>query len=176
MPAGKEIILCEVHEGSEAQHASNSMGYRGSLAGVKRPRSDTDHSPPPRAKVKNGWSYTSVSIQCLHNIYRANLMYHFWMQYLLAPSASDIARQRWGKTWLFRRNSIWGSDSGKYREWNWNSDSIAMGTMKMNSNCQQASADLSMQTVLSAKTRVHKILARLWFHRAQSLTNQQLFT
>jgi hypothetical protein len=28
--------------------------------------------------------------------------------------------------------------------------------------------------VLSAKTRVQKILARLWFHRAQSLKNQQL--
>jgi len=111
----------------------------------------------------------------LHNIYRDNFIYHFWMQHL-APSASEVARELWGKTWLFHQNSIWGSDSGKYREWNWNSESIAEGTTEMYSACQQANVDLSIQTVLSAKTRDYKILARLWFHRAQSMTNQQLLT
>jgi hypothetical protein len=35
-------------------------GYRGSFLGVKRPRINTDHSPPPRAKDKNECSYTSI--------------------------------------------------------------------------------------------------------------------
>jgi len=28
--------------------------------GVKRPGSETDHSPPPSAEVKNAWSYAST--------------------------------------------------------------------------------------------------------------------
>ena len=51
-----------------------------------------------------------------------------------------------------------------------------MGTKEMNCTCQQANVDLSIQTVLSAKTRVHKIVARMLSHRAQSLINQQLLT
>jgi hypothetical protein len=29
--------------------------------GVKRPRREADHSPPSSAKVKNAWSYTSIT-------------------------------------------------------------------------------------------------------------------
>jgi hypothetical protein len=39
---------------------SYPMGTGGSLSGVKRPGRETDHSPPPTAKVKNAWSHTST--------------------------------------------------------------------------------------------------------------------
>ena len=47
---------------SSVQKASTGTGYpsnvlfsrdRGSIWGVKRPGSETDHSPPPKAKVKH---------------------------------------------------------------------------------------------------------------------------
>jgi len=40
-----------------------SNGYLGALIpGAKQLGDDTDHSPPPSAKVKNVWSYTSIPI------------------------------------------------------------------------------------------------------------------
>jgi hypothetical protein len=33
---------------------------------------NVDHSTPPSAKVKNGQSYTSASLICLHGVYRDN--------------------------------------------------------------------------------------------------------
>jgi len=35
---------------------------------IKRPGSEADHSPPPSAKVKNEWSYTSASPIHLHGV------------------------------------------------------------------------------------------------------------
>jgi len=36
--------------------------------GVKRPGHEADHSPPPSAKVKNAWSYTSTPTVRFHGI------------------------------------------------------------------------------------------------------------
>jgi len=36
--------------------------------GVKRPGREADHSPPPRAKVKNAWSYTSAPLVRIHGV------------------------------------------------------------------------------------------------------------
>jgi hypothetical protein len=36
------------------------MGTGGSFPGVKRPRSEVDHSPPTTAEVKKIWIYTSI--------------------------------------------------------------------------------------------------------------------
>jgi hypothetical protein len=32
----------------------------GDTLGVKRPKHEADHSPPPNAEVKNAWSYSSI--------------------------------------------------------------------------------------------------------------------
>jgi len=42
-------------------------GYR---VGIKQLRHDVDHSPPYRAEVKNGWSYTSAPCMCLQGMDR----------------------------------------------------------------------------------------------------------
>jgi hypothetical protein len=36
--------------------------------GVKQVECEADHSPPPSAKVKNVWSYTSTPPTCLHSM------------------------------------------------------------------------------------------------------------
>jgi hypothetical protein len=54
--------------GSGAHPASYPMGTRGSFPGVKRPRREADHSPPPSAEVKNAWSYTSTPPTRLHDV------------------------------------------------------------------------------------------------------------
>jgi hypothetical protein len=36
------------------------IGTKGSFMGVKRAEREADHSPPPSAQVKNGWSYISA--------------------------------------------------------------------------------------------------------------------
>ena len=33
-------------------------------------RVEADHSQPPRAEVKNGWSYTLLPLLCLHDVHR----------------------------------------------------------------------------------------------------------
>jgi hypothetical protein len=36
--------------------------------GVKRPRCEAYHSPPPSSEIKNAWSYTSISPIRLHGL------------------------------------------------------------------------------------------------------------
>jgi len=36
--------------------------------GVKRPRCEADHTPPPSAEVKNAWSYTAAPQIRLHGV------------------------------------------------------------------------------------------------------------
>jgi len=50
-----------------------SVNGRGNIClDVKWPGHEVDHSPPSRAKVKKGWSYTSTLPTCLHGIYWDN--------------------------------------------------------------------------------------------------------
>jgi hypothetical protein len=46
--------------------------------GVKWLRFEADHSPPPNAKMKNEWSYTSTHATCLNGAYRD--IYTFTLQ------------------------------------------------------------------------------------------------
>jgi hypothetical protein len=48
---------------------TGSGAHSGSYpVGVKQPGREPDHSPPPGAKVKNAWSYTSTSPIRLHGV------------------------------------------------------------------------------------------------------------
>jgi hypothetical protein len=52
---GKEFsLLYSVQTGSWTHPASYPMGTGGSLPGVKRPKSEADHSPPSSAEVMSG--------------------------------------------------------------------------------------------------------------------------
>jgi hypothetical protein len=49
--------------------------------GIKRPRRETDHSPPSGAEVKNAWSYTSTSPIRLHGVVlRDNFTFHMYLK------------------------------------------------------------------------------------------------
>jgi hypothetical protein len=58
-------FLQDVQTSSEAYPASYSLGT-GILSVGKMARSETDHSSPSRAKVKNEWSPFSVMAPSLH--------------------------------------------------------------------------------------------------------------
>ena len=45
-------------------------GYRPFFLGVKRPRSDDNHSRPPCSEVNNEWSDTCTPLICLHDVDR----------------------------------------------------------------------------------------------------------
>jgi hypothetical protein len=49
-------------------------GYWRSLRGIKRPWHEADHLTPPRAEVKNEWSYTSIAFMCLQGVGRDNFV------------------------------------------------------------------------------------------------------
>jgi hypothetical protein len=54
---GNFFLHHRVHIGSEAHPTSYSMSTRGSFpGGITTGGRETDHSPPPSAEVKNGWS------------------------------------------------------------------------------------------------------------------------
>jgi hypothetical protein len=44
----------------QASYPIGTGGGGGSFTGVKRPGREADHSPPPRAEIKNAWRYTST--------------------------------------------------------------------------------------------------------------------
>jgi hypothetical protein len=50
--AGNFSLHYRVQDGSGAHPASDTMGTRGSSLGVKRPKSEADHSPPSSAEVR----------------------------------------------------------------------------------------------------------------------------
>jgi hypothetical protein len=67
--AGNFSLRPRVQTGSGAHPASYPVGNRGSFLGVKRPRREADHSPPPTAEVKkNEWIYTSTPPIRLHGV------------------------------------------------------------------------------------------------------------
>lgn len=45
-------------------------GYRGSFPGVNQPPCEVNHSLPPSAEIKNGWSYISTSLIRPHGVDR----------------------------------------------------------------------------------------------------------
>jgi hypothetical protein len=57
-------IHSKVNTGSGPQKAACPR-RGGVFLEMNRPRRENNHSPPPSAKVKNEWSYTSTSV-CLH--------------------------------------------------------------------------------------------------------------
>ena len=63
-------VIQNIQTGSGAHTASYSLdtGVSPSPPGVKRPGREAIHSPPPNAKVKNKWSYTSAPPICLHSM------------------------------------------------------------------------------------------------------------
>jgi hypothetical protein len=58
---GNLTLHHHIQTSSEAHPASYPMGTRGSSLGVKQPGCEADDSPPSSVKVKNVWSYTSIS-------------------------------------------------------------------------------------------------------------------
>jgi hypothetical protein len=59
---GQEFSLLQiVQTGSGVHLTSYKMGTGGSFPGVKRPESESDHSPPTSAEIKKKWIYTSTS-------------------------------------------------------------------------------------------------------------------
>jgi len=55
--------------------------YRRSIEGLKRPGLKVNHSPPPNAKVKNEWSYTSCPTLRFNGVYKYNVTFlsTYWM-------------------------------------------------------------------------------------------------
>jgi len=45
------------------------------LPEVTWPGHDVDHSPPPRAKVKNEWIFTSTTLVCFHGVDKDNFVF-----------------------------------------------------------------------------------------------------
>jgi len=45
-------------------------------SGVKWPGCEADDSSPSGAEVKNGWTYTSAPLICLHSLYRYNCTFY----------------------------------------------------------------------------------------------------
>jgi hypothetical protein len=43
-------------------------GHLRSFPGIKQPEREVDHSPPTSTKVKNEWSYTSITPIALHGV------------------------------------------------------------------------------------------------------------
>jgi len=66
--AGNFSLHHRVQTGSVAHPASYPMDTRGSFLVVKRPGSESDHSPPSRAEVKKVWSYISTTSIRLHGV------------------------------------------------------------------------------------------------------------
>jgi hypothetical protein len=50
---GDFFVLLSFQRGFGANSTTYSKGIGGSLSGMKKPRSETDHSPPFSAQVKN---------------------------------------------------------------------------------------------------------------------------
>jgi len=63
-------MLQNIEDGSGFYPASCSMTTVGSSPGVLRPGWKIYHSPPPSAKVKNGWSWTFALTVRLYNVDR----------------------------------------------------------------------------------------------------------
>jgi hypothetical protein len=61
---------------------------------VKRPRREVDHSSPPRAEVKNEWSYTFAPPICLHGVDRDNFAFTFYKCVGIQKQKREKARER----------------------------------------------------------------------------------
>lgn len=61
-PAGvRDLSLLQTVQTSSAAHLLSTQSVPGALSlGIKWPGHDTDHPPPPSAKVKSEMSYTST--------------------------------------------------------------------------------------------------------------------
>lgn len=66
---GFSVLLSE-QTGSEAL-------FKGTV--VKRPRREADYSPPPSAKVKNGWTYTTAPPIRLHCVDRSGFYLYLYL-------------------------------------------------------------------------------------------------
>jgi len=64
---------------------SNSIGTAALSSQVKRSGRETDHSPLSSAEVKNGWCYTSIPPECLHDMLKGKFIY----TRLTTPSATQ---------------------------------------------------------------------------------------
>jgi len=58
--------------------------------GLQLPRSETDHSPPPRTVLKNNWDYTSTSPIRLHGLHTDSVV----SKLLIHPILSAFANLR----------------------------------------------------------------------------------
>jgi len=66
--SGNFSLHYRVKTDSGAHQASYPGVTRALSLRLKRPEREADHSPPPRAEVKNAWSYTSIPPICLHGV------------------------------------------------------------------------------------------------------------
>lgn len=63
---------------------------------MKRPAGGYDHSPPSSAQVKNGWSYTSVTLICPHGVDRDKITFNIKMHLMsgrMNPSCGRDIKQ-----------------------------------------------------------------------------------